>query len=118
MAVPPAEDDRLLLGPAGRKELVKKAAAHRGDPLGHQETVFEARGVVMLAGFLLRQGLACPGVDQFFPREVLARDAAFALVDILIVMEEVEAADLAGRQVAVLDTLRHVVFVDRLAEPA
>src|SRR5205814_1121796 len=113
-----AEDDRLLLGPAGRQQIVEQVSGHGGDALREKQPVLERRCVIASSRRDPAHRLAGVGIAQGLALEIFLLHAGLALVPWLVIEEDVASYDLAGREVAVLDALSHVVLVDGLAEVA
>lgn len=109
VAIPGAEDDRLLRRPAGGQQLVEEILGHGLHAIRQEYAVFEGRGIVADAGLAHRQGFPGEGVGERLVLQVGPVDAGGVQVD-------VAADDLACGQIAVLDPLGHVVLVNRLAE--
>lgn len=116
MAVASAEDDRLLLRPAGRQEVLEEVASHRGHALGQQQAVLEGGGLVAHPGRHPAHRRSGVGIAQGLVAQIVLVHSALAVGPGLVVQEDVAPEDLARRQVAVLDALAHVVLVDRRPE--
>ena len=114
-----AEDDRLLLGAAGREEEIEQVVGHRLDAVGQQELRLERARLVALARLGgasgARRSIASARVVL---HEVVLLEAGLALGERAALEEDVAPDDLAGGEVAVLDALADVVLVDGLAEVA
>ena len=59
-----AEDDRLLLRPAGREQMREQVLAHRDDPIGEQDAVLKGGALVQGAQLAGRHGLSGDRVDR------------------------------------------------------
>jgi hypothetical protein len=113
-----AKDDGLLLGPAGRQQIVEQVLRHGGHALREEQSVLEGGRVIASSRRDPANRLAGVGIAQGLALEIFLIHAGLALVPWLVIEEDVASYDLAGGEVAVLDALSHVVLVDGLAEVA
>ena len=98
--------------------MLEEVLAHGGDALRQQQAVLEVVGLVAPARLGRRQDFSRSGIRDLLADQVGFVHTRLALRPRLVVQEDVAADDLAGRQVAVVDALAHVVLVHGLAEVA
>jgi len=87
--------------------------AHRRYAFGQKQFVFQVRRAVSRPRLVHRHRLTRSGVNQRFVSQVLLFDA---LNFRLAVQKQVRTVNFAGGQIPILDALRDVVFIHRLAE--
>ena len=116
MAVAGAEDDRFLFRPTGAQEQVEQVRGHGCNAVGHLQLALEGPGIVTLGKLFIVQILTGQGIGHLFAFQVGLLHAGLLLSLRLMVKEDIPLDDFTGRQVSVIYTLGHVVFIDWFAE--
>ncbi len=116
MAVAGAEDDRFLLGSAGAQEQMEQVLAHFPDAVGHLQLFLERACLITPGQLAIIHLFAGQGVRDLFLLQVRLAYTGLFFGLRLVVQEDITLDHFTGSQVAVIHPLRHVIFIDRLAE--